>query len=282
MGELRALQDAAGWEVAGHAWTLAAHNAGYNTLTAAQVAAELRLLKAWLVSNGFTGDSFAYPGGHFDATTDGVPVDRLAGQYFASGRSIIGGLAEAWAPPMPMRTKAITGISSAAGGVPVGTLTAAGGVIQRCAQQGAWLQLCLHQVVASGVTSPTQILTSDLAALLASIAGYGMTVLPASAVTRDAALPPASVDIATPGAGLAVAEGSNCKQGLLTCNGTTAVTVANTAVTANSRIFLSIQTPGGTPGSPFVSARTPGTSFAVKSTGASDTSTVAFLITEPG
>lgn len=91
-----------------------------------------------------------------------------------------------------------------------------------------------------------------------------------------------SLDISTAGAGLKVAEGSNAKQGTLTLNGTTAVVVANTSVTANSRIFLTIQVPGGTVGSAYVSARTAGTSFSVKSTTVGDTSTCAYFITEPG
>ena len=89
-------------------------------------------------------------------------------------------------------------------------------------------------------------------------------------------------DCTTPGSGLQIKEGSNCKQGTATLNGTTAVVVSNTSVTASSRIFLTINTPGGTPGSPYVSARSAGTSFSIKSTGASDTSTVAYEIFEPG
>ena len=91
------------------------------------------------------------------------------------------------------------------------------------------------------------------------------------------------LDVVQAGQGLAVAEGSNAKQGTATLNGTTAVVVSNTSVTANSRIMLTIQVPGGgTTGSPYVSARTAGTSFSVKSTGAGDTSTVAYEIFEPG
>jgi hypothetical protein len=69
--------------------------------------------------------------------------------------------------------------------------------------------------------------------------------------------------------------------GTFTLAGSTGYTVATTAVTANSRIFLTIQAPGGTPGGiAFVSGRTAGTSFTVK--GASgDSSTVAWLIVEP-
>lgn len=57
--------------------------------------------------------------------------------------------------------------------------------------------------------------------------------------------------------------------------------VANTSVTANSRIFLTGQADGGTPGSLRVSARTPGTSFTITSSSGTDTSTVAYQIFEP-
>ncbi|MER6382100.1 glycosyl hydrolase family 28-related protein [Streptomyces sp. NPDC001118] len=93
--------------------------------------------------------------------------------------------------------------------------------------------------------------------------------------------PDSDIVIGLAGKGLFVKEGTNAKMGTAVLNGTTAVTVSTTAVTANSRIFLSIQTPGGTPASPYVSARTAGTSFQIKSTGASDTSTVAWHIVEP-
>jgi hypothetical protein len=87
--------------------------------------------------------------------------------------------------------------------------------------------------------------------------------------------------IATAGRTVLIAEGTNAKMGTATLNGTTAVTISTTAVTANSRILLTIQAPGGTPASAYVSARTAGTSFQIKSTGASDTSTVAWVILEP-
>ncbi|MBL1107976.1 right-handed parallel beta-helix repeat-containing protein [Streptomyces sp. 5-8] len=59
------------------------------------------------------------------------------------------------------------------------------------------------------------------------------------------------------------------------------VTVNTTAVTATSVIVLTIQTPGGTVGAPYVNARTAGTSFTIKSTSASDTSTVGWRILDP-
>jgi hypothetical protein len=91
-----------------------------------------------------------------------------------------------------------------------------------------------------------------------------------------------NVDVAQAGSGLMVAEGTNAKQGTFSLNGTTAVVVSNTSVTANSRIFLTIQSPVGTPGSPYVSARSAGASFSAKSTVSGDTSLCAYEIIEPG
>ena len=88
------------------------------------------------------------------------------------------------------------------------------------------------------------------------------------------------VSIATVGTGLRVKEGSNAKQGIATLVGGT-VTVANTSVTANSRIMLTAQNSGGTPGFLRVSARTAGTDFTILSSSGSDTSLVAYQIFEP-
>lgn len=87
--------------------------------------------------------------------------------------------------------------------------------------------------------------------------------------------------LTTAGKGLQLKEGSNARMGTLTLNGATPVVVANTSVTADTRIFLTAQAPGGTPsGIYYVSARTPATSFSVTSV-ALDTSTVAYLLIEP-
>lgn len=85
----------------------------------------------------------------------------------------------------------------------------------------------------------------------------------------------------TVGGGLLIKEGANAKMGTATLNGITEVTINTTKVTANSRIMLTIQAPGGTVGIPYVSSRIGGTSFGVKSTNAADSSTVAWIIFEP-
>jgi hypothetical protein len=109
----------------------------------------------------------------------------------------------------------------------------------------------------------------DSAALLHNGATHYLVNVSTGAVTQNVA-----------GFGLHVVEGSNAKMGTATLAAGT-VTVATTAVTANSRVFLTNQSAGGTPGFLRVSARTAGTSFAVTSSSGSDTSTFAWLLVEP-
>lgn len=86
----------------------------------------------------------------------------------------------------------------------------------------------------------------------------------------------------TVGKGLQVKEGSNARMGVGTLVAGT-VTINNTSVTANTRIFLTVQSLGtvavATPIA--VTARTAGTSFTVTSSDGTDTSTFAYLLVEP-
>lgn len=86
------------------------------------------------------------------------------------------------------------------------------------------------------------------------------------------------VDVA--GRGMIIKEGANARSGTLTLTGATPVVVANTTVTANTRIYLTANAPGGTPGHFWVSARSAGVSFSVTGT-AGDTSTLAYFMVEP-
>jgi len=82
------------------------------------------------------------------------------------------------------------------------------------------------------------------------------------------------------GGGLRMEEGANEFMGVATLvNGT--VTVANTSVTANTRIFLTPQSEVDTPGFVSVTTRTPGVSFVIGSSTATDDSVVAWLLIEP-
>lgn len=88
------------------------------------------------------------------------------------------------------------------------------------------------------------------------------------------------ISVGTLGSGFRVAEGSNAKMGASVLVAGT-VTVSTTAVTANSRIFLTHQNNSGTPGFVTVSARSAGTSFTITSSNGADTSTIGWILFEP-
>lgn len=82
--------------------------------------------------------------------------------------------------------------------------------------------------------------------------------------------------------GLRVSEGANAKQGVATLVAGTVV-VANTSITATSRIQLTVQSLGTVtaPSAVCVSARVVGTSFTILASQLTDTSVVAYEIFEP-
>lgn len=75
-------------------------------------------------------------------------------------------------------------------------------------------------------------------------------------------------------------DGANEQMGSATLVGGT-VTVNNTKITADTRIFLTTQSVGGAAGFLVVSARVAATSFTILSSSGTDTSTVAWLLVEP-
>lgn len=82
------------------------------------------------------------------------------------------------------------------------------------------------------------------------------------------------------GGTIKINDGANEQMGVATLVAGT-VTVNNVKVTNSTRIFTSVQAPGGTQGFLHISARVAGTSFTITSTSATDTSTVAWLLIEP-
>jgi peptidoglycan/xylan/chitin deacetylase (PgdA/CDA1 family) len=187
--QLRSVQDLSGWEVAGHAYTNANHATRYVNLTAQQVDDELRNLKAWLASNEFTSDAFAYPGGQFGPTTDGVPVDQLVGRYFNTGRSInYLNTTEMFPAAMPRRMRALSSIGgfiSAGDPANVAKLTGTGGLLDRCKNSGSWLILTFHQVITGSETDSTQCSVANFQTVMAAINSRGIPVLPVGDVVRN-------------------------------------------------------------------------------------------------
>jgi hypothetical protein len=79
-----------------------------------------------------------------------------------------------------------------------------------------------------------------------------------------------------------IKEGTNATMGLATLVAGT-VTVSTTKVTANSRIFLEVQSLGGVSvaNAIAITARSAGISFTITSASVIDTSSVAWIIIEP-
>jgi hypothetical protein len=91
-----------------------------------------------------------------------------------------------------------------------------------------------------------------------------------------------ALTIGSAGGGVAVKEGANARSGVATLV-TGAAVVANTSVTATTRIQLTVQSLGTVtaPKALGVTARTAGTSFTITSADATDTSVVAWFLVEP-
>ncbi|MBZ6250398.1 hypothetical protein KVH27_18680 [Streptomyces olivaceus] len=88
-----------------------------------------------------------------------------------------------------------------------------------------------------------------------------------------------ALNLGSGGGGIAIAEGANARMGTSTLAAGT-VTVANTSVTANTRVMPFRQAAGGTLGHLSVT-KTPGTGFTITSSSNTDTSVVAWLLLEP-
>ncbi|MFJ4356902.1 polysaccharide deacetylase family protein [Streptomyces massasporeus] len=185
---LRAMQDA-GWDIAGHAYTVAAHNAKYTTLTTQAVLDELRNLRAWMVARGFPSEHYAYPGGWFGPTTNGDPIDQLVAQYFSTGRGISSAdnASETHPPGQAFRMRSISGIGSQAGGASPAnptTMLAAGGALDRTASTGAWTILTFHEIVSGTAATTNQCSVTDFNSIMDGIATRGIKVLPVSDIYR--------------------------------------------------------------------------------------------------
>jgi len=88
-------------------------------------------------------------------------------------------------------------------------------------------------------------------------------------------------NMALAGSRVRLKEGANAMQGAAALGAGGTVTVANTLVTANTRILFSIQEGAAPLGTLYVSARVPGASFTISSTNAADVCNVAWQLWEP-
>lgn len=116
---------------------------------------------------------------------------------------------------------------------------------------------------------------------LVELGGTSFRISPFDAASVNGDTINGEFDFVVAGKGLKVSEAANGKQGVAALVAGTVV-VANTSITANSRIILSPQETGLLTGIVRVSARTANVSFTLTSTITTDTAVIAYEIFEPG
>jgi hypothetical protein len=237
----------------------------WNTFNNKQVAITIAAFGAAPNANGATLSGGTFTLQPADATHPGgvtIGAQTFAGAKTFSNIAAFAGLTSSALVDAAATLRA-TGLTNPAAGVGVEVLYNAGGnigsILAFDRTGAAYKALALDGLTVALRPSGTAVLTAAAAAITCTV----------------------NVDISIAGQGLRVAEGANAKQGTATLVAGSKV-VANTSVTANSRIFLTSNADGGTPGFVRVSARTAGTSFTITSSNAADTSTIAYEIFEPG
>lgn len=187
--ELKTLQDDNGWELSSHAYLDADHSATYTGLTAAQLDADARQMKAYAVQNGFrAADLVAYPLGQYGLTTDGASTTGILRKYFAAGLSTVAKTHETYPPSDAFRVRRLSAISSYTGGYAPTSLTQSGGDLDLCKANGSWLILAFHEVVTGAPTATTQIAQADFNSIIDGINSRGIPVVPVGEVLRYASV----------------------------------------------------------------------------------------------
>jgi hypothetical protein len=104
----------------------------------------------------------------------------LCRKYFTTGRSInYESTVESFPPTMPGRLRAVSSIGSVIGSgsrAYPANLTGAGGLLDRCQQQGSWLQLTFHRIVSGAATTTTECSVADFTTIMQAIASRGIPV----------------------------------------------------------------------------------------------------------
>jgi hypothetical protein len=167
LANLKALQ-ASGWEIATHAFTLAAHDARYTTLSADALQTEFRGMKAWQIANGFYSESWASPGGQWNQAV----LDAMR-PYYALHRTVgtaISGAAKKGSAPLtrPNLVESTTYDSSTANA----TITAQ---MDAAKANKTWMVLNLHGST-TGASSGATIGAADLLVLVNYAASIGIAV----------------------------------------------------------------------------------------------------------
>ncbi|UVF60998.1 glucosaminyl deacetylase [Arthrobacter phage Gorpy] len=163
MAQVKMMQAVHGWEIGTHATSDATH-VDYNTLTSAQIDAELKALRAWQSLNGITSSSFAYPAGGFSSA---IAAHVLP--YYASARANFN-----------MPSTPVTNQPHRLPGMVLGastTLAAAKTRVDTIAAGGGWQPFVIHDLIKPTRTT-NDWLPADFIALVDHCITKGVAVVP--------------------------------------------------------------------------------------------------------
>lgn len=149
--QLYALRDQHDWEIAGHAYTVAAHNepSGLDSLEGKALEEEVDGLRRWLDEHGFRRTTFAYPKG-----AAGEEVRRLIKRDYGGARAT--GPGPETLPPRDdyiLRGHSVNGLVETAA-----TLNAE---IDAAVAAGAWMILTFHNLVPGSPAAETEFKVSE-------------------------------------------------------------------------------------------------------------------------
>jgi len=163
LDQLIQLREFHGWDISGHGYSVAAHNAPYTALSADELDSDLKALKAWMVSNAFHSEWMAYPQGAYDAE-----VERAVARYFSAARTIVVNPRQVLpcANPYRLRSKTVANTT------PTAQLTE---LIDDAYDNGSWLILTFHSIVAAPAAA-TEYATADFTTVINYLAAKGIPV----------------------------------------------------------------------------------------------------------
>jgi peptidoglycan/xylan/chitin deacetylase (PgdA/CDA1 family) len=165
------LQNQLGWEIAAHASTMANH-AGFETMTAPQIQADIATSLAWMQASGLASSgAYAYPLGAFGGGQDAA-VEPLVD----AARTIDQTLQYETIPVgQRYRLRSQAGVGGV-GGLGVSDYTGSGGVLDECKAFSAWKIITIHDISSGASTDINQISSADFSTLIAGIHSRGIAV----------------------------------------------------------------------------------------------------------
>ncbi|MCU1689336.1 MAG: hypothetical protein JWN20_1264 [Jatrophihabitantaceae bacterium] len=158
----------AGWEISGHATTDESHKLSLHRMTPEQRFVELAQIRDWNAAHGYDTDTFAYPGGWFDA-----PAAADVMRFFAAARSANGALVETWPTTQPDRIRTI--VVKAATHPTLDEFLAH---IEDARAHRAWIVFTFHGFSEGEDRGPYDILGDVFRGFCAALAASDVAVLP--------------------------------------------------------------------------------------------------------